>query len=360
MGIFDIFKRKEAHPQSKQKPTGFEVSSFTKEISKGNQTEFLKSMKSWVFSSVSAISDDVATIKIQLFEQKGKKITEIIDSPILDLLFRVNDFTTKFDHFWLTQASLELTGESPWFIEKDAQGIPISILILRSDKLIIIPDKEKFIKGYKYDIGDGKKIDLAIDDVVFLKYPDPANMFRGLGTLQAAALTVDIDQAAEQWNFNFFKNSARPDSILTVKNTKQLSQEQKDKLKASIRKSYEGLDKSHQMMVLFGDMELSKFGFNQKDLDFIEQQKFGRDKILGIFRVPKVILAQTEGVNFASAKAGEHVFSKYTIRPKMERIIQQLNEFYLPMWPNTENMFLDFINPVIEDQEAVLAKYKNG
>ena len=89
-------------------------------------------------------------------------------------------------------------------------------------------------------------------------------------------------------------------------------------------------------------------------------QRFSRDKILGIFRVPKAIVAQTEGVNLASAQTAQYVFSRHTIKPKMERLIQQLNEFYLPLFPGTENMFLDYVNPVQDDVAAKTAEYTAG
>jgi len=131
-------------------------------------------------------------------------------------------------------------------------------------------------------------------------------------------------------------------------------------LKSSLKKSYQGTENAHKAMVLFGDMEAKQFGFNQKDLDFNEQLKFSRDKILGIFRVPKAILSQTDGVNLANAKTAIEIYQRFTIKPKMERIIQQLNEFYVPMFEGTENQYLDFTSPVSDDQNEKLSKYDSG
>jgi len=113
-------------------------------------------------------------------------------------------------------------------------------------------------------------------------------------------------------------------------------------------------------MVLFGDMEWSKVGFSQKDMDFLEQQKFSRDKILGIFRVPKAIVSQTEGVNYASAKAAQYIFAKFTIKPKMERLIQQLNEFFVPLFSGSEELFLGYDNPVPQDSAILAKKYASA
>jgi hypothetical protein len=113
-------------------------------------------------------------------------------------------------------------------------------------------------------------------------------------------------------------------------------------------------------MVLFGDMSLTPFGTAPKDMDYVGQQQFARDKILGLFRVPKAVVAQTENASFAAAKTAQYAFAKWTIQPKMERLIQQLNEFFVPLFPNSENLYLDYNNPIPEDDSYQLQLFNSG
>lgn len=341
-------------------PTGYEISGtgYMDTTSK-KKGEYLQEMKGWVGAATTAIADEVASIELKLYQVVGDdEVEEVTEHPVLDLLFRVNGFTTKFDHFWLTQSFLELTGEAPWFLEREGGEIT-NIFFLLPDRLTPITGKSRMIEGYKYHIGPGQTVKLEVDEVIFLKYPDPAKPFRGIGTLEMAAKSVDIDNFSENWNAEFYKNSARPDSILKV-NTPNMDQEQKDKLRKSFEKLYKGGANAHKNMLLFGDMEFTQTSFAPKDMEFLEQQNFSRDKILGIFRVPKAIVAQTEGVNFASSKTAEYIFARYTIKPKMERLTQQLNEFLLPMFAGTENMFIDYTSPVPADEEKKISKYNSA
>ncbi len=362
--IQNLFKRKHQQGESQDKhPTGYETSTFGGfNISNAKSSELLDEFKGWVAACVDAISDEIASIQLKLFEVKTDgTIEEVVDNEILELLFQVNEFTTKFDFFSMTSSFLELTGESPWWVEKDGSEKPINVYFLQPDKLTPVPsDDGTVVKGYIYRPDPNQKFTLQPDEVIFIKFPNPANPFRGKGTLEKAARTVDIDNFSEQWNMNFFKNSARPDSILTIKDLDQMDQEQRDRLKNSLEKAHRDVEKSHKLLVLWGDMTLEKYSQSQKDMDFNEGNKFNRDKILGIFRVPKAIIAQTDGVNFASAKAAQFVFAKYTIKPKMERLVQQMNEFLLPMFSNTERMFLDFESPVPEDKEFKLKEREAG
>lgn len=324
-----------------------------------NTEEYLKAAVGWVYSCVSAIADSVSQINLKLFKlNRNGDIEEVTNHKALELLSRINSFTTQFDHMNLSQQYLELAGEAPWFIDRgeSGKGEPQSILLLRPDRLSIVENKDKSssnpISGYKYKVDGTTTIEISTDELVFLNYPDPANPFRGKGTLMAAATTVDLDHYAEDYNKRFFFNSARPDSI--VQTDQKLTKQQKIDLRSDINRLYKGRSNSHKTAILESGMEWKPMAISQKDMEFLLQQQFSRDKIFAIFRVHKSILGLTEDVNLANAKTGEYTFTKWTILPKLKRIVGQLNEFYLPMFSNSELMFFSFDNPVPDDVETDL------
>lgn len=326
-------------------------------------SEYLKHSVGWVYACVSAISDAVANVEFELFRMEKDDVVKVEEHPILDLLYRVNDFQTQYDFLCLTQSYLELTGEAPWFIDRGNSGTsePANLMLLRPDKLRIVKSSDGSsvpISGYKYEIEPGRTIEISADELIFLKYPDPNNMFRGKGTLSAAAMTVDIDNYSEEFNKRFFFNSARPDSILS--SDQKLTPKQREELRSSIKKLYAGRENAHKTAILESGMKWSPMALNQKDMDFLEQQKFSMSKILSIFRVPKPIVAISDDVNYANAKTAEYVFAKWTIQPKLTRIVAQLNEFLLPMFANTEGMFLSFQDPTPQDIDANIKRFDSG
>ena len=308
-----------------------------------NTRDYLKAARSWAGACISAISDDVASIELHLYKRTkgGSDAEEIFEHPALDVLYKVNDFTTKFDHFWLTQQYLESIGEAPWFLEI-AGGQVKSIYLLRPDFIEIVFDNQKIIKGYKYTIDVRKEIFIETQELIFIKYPSLLRSFRGEGTLSQARRTVDLDNYSEEWNLNFFYNSARPDAILTAEG--QINELQQKQMKSAWKKEFKGIDNRAKLAILTGGLKYTPMNFSQKDMEFLDQQRFSRDKILSIFRVPKTILGMTEGVNRATAEAADYVFAKRTIKPKMQRLIEQLNEFYMPLFG--EDLYLTYSDPV--------------
>lgn len=313
--------------------------------------DYLEASAGWVYACVGVISDEIGNIDLKLFRRTGSEVEEIFDHPLLDLLSKVNDITTKFDHFSMTQQYLELTGEAPWYLDKDSQGNIENILLLRPDKLSIIysKDKDNIIEGYRYLINEEQSTykDIPADDLILLRYPDPVKPLTGTGPLKAASVTVDVDTFSEEWNKNFFYNSAAPDAVLEADG--QLTETQFKRLRTQWKQRFQGIANNFKMAILEGGIKYSSITPKHTDMDFMEQQKFTRDKIFGIFRVPKAILAQTDGVNLANAKVSEQIFSRWTIQPKMQKMIEQLNEFLVPYYG--EDIFLDFESPVKEDRE---------
>lgn len=374
MSIFENI-RKSTLEIKEQIERGTEKDAFSDSIVQGLETfygdsivprvkhsEYLRSATGWVYGCVNVIADELAAIQVVLKKFKNGEITEVDDHEALDVLYRANNAMTKFDLFQLTGQYLELTGEAPWFVSF-VGGKPDQILLLRPDRLSVKPGKDgQLIGGYKYKVyGNGgfQELDLEPHEIVMLKYSDPDNVLRGKGPLQAAALTFDLDNYGEKWNAQFFKNSASPASALYT--DKVLAKDVRERLNKKIKENYKGVDNAHKTMILENGLKWQSISLTQKDMDFIEQQRFSRDKILAVFRVPRTALGITDDVNRANAEATDYVFAKRTIKPKMQRIIEQLNEFFLPLFgKGTEGLFFDFVDPVPENRDILIREAESG
>jgi len=108
-------------------------------------------------------------------------------------------------------------------------------------------------------------------------------------------------------------------------------------------------------------LKVDKASFGAKELDFANQMKAMRDDVLAVFKVPKTVLGLTEDVNKANAQATTMAFMERVVTPRMIRLVNALNEFYLPMFNGKDNtLFFDFTDPSPEDMDMKLKKYANG
>jgi len=326
-----------------------------------NARDQLLAYQQWVYACVQAIAEAVSDINLRLFQLKDGDMIEVDTHELLDILFKVNPFQSKTDFLQLHQTYMDLSGESFWFLERGTDDPkptdPIKeIWALRPDLVEIVPDRETFIKGYLYRGGAQQRIPLSVNEVIHFKYPNPLSPYRGLSPVKAAALAVDTHKFASEWNRNFFFNSARPDAVLQSDSV--INDEQWKRLSAEWNANYRGVDRAHKVAVLENGIKYQQTGINQKEMDFFKQKNLTRDEILGIYRVPKAILGITEGVNVGNAEATHKIFLSQVIKKKMQRIIDTLNEFFVPAFG--DNLILDFDDPTPENREAKVSEFERG
>jgi len=77
--------------------------------------------------------------------------------------------------------------------------------------------------------------------------------------------------------------------------------------------------------------------------------------ILAAFGVPKPILAQTDGVNYANAKSAKDIFLSETIKPLLTNLVDKLNEYLVP-----DDLTLTFVDPTPKDEEIKLKSIESG
>lgn len=326
------------------------VSSFI--LGVNNDSQFLQAYKGWVYACVRAISEEVADIELKLVREVDGEVEVVNDHPALAALESANPQMTQYDLFEATQTYLELMGRSFWFIAKNNRGVILGLFPLRPDYVTVVPStkiEDGFLAGFIYKPNGGKGIPLERDEVIMFKNFNPSYPYtKGYSSLQAAALAVDTDSSSAKWNQMFFKNQATPNGILSVGT--ELNEDQYNRLRNEWNRHHKGSGNEHKTAVLEGSIEYKSISPTHTDMDFLEQRRFSRDEILAMFRVPKTALGIVEDVNRANAEATDFIFGSRVITPKMTKITNTLNEFYLTLFPNTENMKFVFESPVKDNE----------
>ena len=294
-------------------------------------SDYVKAYKGWVYACTTAIAEEVASMQLHLQQNTNDGWVEVTEHIVVDLLKDVNNFNTFNGLLTETESFLELDGNNFWYLPRgEVTNKPTEIWNLNPTKIAVVKSKDKVIAGYTMRTATGGKIPLDIDEIIHFRRFNPLSRYRGMGTVQASAMAIDADDFSAQWNKNFFYNSAMPSAVLET--DEELTDEQYKRLKEQWDSRFRGLSNSHKLAVLQGGLKYKPAQLSQKDMDYLNQRKFSRDEILAMFKVPKTIIGITEDVNRANAEASEYVFSKRVIKPKMNFIVDHLNEFLLPMF----------------------------
>jgi HK97 family phage portal protein len=280
-------------------------------------------------------------------------LEELENHPLLDLLNSPNPFQTRNEFFEMTFLHMELTGNAFWAIERNKKGQPIELWPLMPQLVAIVPDKEKFILGYIYNV-NSEEIPFAPEDIIHHKYANPIDLRMGASPIQAAARAIDTDQHAADYNRKFFYNSAQPDAVLYTDN--EIDEKMYTRLVSQWHDTYGGTANSHKTAILENGLKYMPRVLTQKDMDFLAGRNFNRDMILAILGVPRSLLGIDESMGRSNAETTEYVFVKGKIRPKMLRLCARITQDLAPQFD--KKIIISFTDPVPSDKQFVLEEKK--
>lgn len=330
-------------------------------------TDYMAAYKGWVYANVKRRAEQMAAISLKLMQEGRSGVVEVLDHPAVELLLRVNNQMTARELLEITYAHLDLAGEAFWYVDRGqgARGEPQAIVPLLPDRIKVVPGKDRLIDGYIYRLTDAngtpKEMPFVPEEIIFFKEPNPTNLYRGLGAVQAAAMTIDVDEDAERWNWFSFRHgtSAKP-----VFETDQHMDEASLRLQyTKLQEHWSGVEAANKPMILHSGLKATSIGATQKDMEYIEGQKWSRDKIMALFGATKPILGIVDDVNRSNAETSEYIFAKYMVEPRVQKVADYLNEFYLPMFKRSETLFFMIDNPVppnVEQEVEVFSRALAG
>ncbi len=313
----------------------------------------------WSYASIKAIADEISCIEFRVFEiQSNGNHEEKFEHELLDLLEAGNPDQTGAEIKWTIAGHLESVGNAYGLLQgvKNDSDKPTAIFLL--NPAFVKPDLDKTIypyvlKGYQYEY-DNRKYYYQPYQIVHMKLPDLSNPHEGIGTMQSIAEWIDNDNFAMEYNRQFFLNGAHMDGVFETEYT---TEDQILALKTGYEQNHQGVENSNKVGILPKGVKWKQTTSSMKDMDFSKLLDMTRDRILAGFRVSKTILGTAESdTNRATAETADYVFSKRTIKPKMQLICSYLNEFLAPRYG--DNVYISFQDPTPEDKNFRIEEMK--
>ena len=216
----------------------------------------------------------------------------------------------------------------------------------------ILPSKEKFVGGYHFTKDPMNPEYYAPEEILHMKYPNPADVYYGKGPLAAAVLAADAHQGMSDYEYNLLMNNAIPPSALMTEQS--LNDTQVQKIKDEWNAKYRGPRNAGKLPLLQGGLDIKRFSLTPKEMGYLLGRKINRTEIAAVFGVPMSLLT-AEDIKAAPVMGqvvGGTAYARRSIRPRCIRIEQKLNEQLLPLYD--PKLFVAFDNPVPEDKAAAL------
>jgi HK97 family phage portal protein len=269
--------------------------------------------------------------------------------PAIDLWRMPNPFMTGHTFREINQQFEETTGEQYWVLQK-VGSVPYEAWPVRPDRMFPIPHPTEFLAGWIYRSPDGEEVPLSVDQVISFHTPNPLDIYRGLSPIQAIMTDLEATNQASEYTSNWFRNGAYPGGI--IESEQNISDEDFDQLLSRWKETHQGTSNVNRVAILESGMKWQSVSPSHDDMQLVEIKESTRETIREAFGFPKAMMGATDDVNKANAYAGEVLFARWIVKPRLCRIRDALNNFLLPMYgASAQGLEFDFLNPVPEDDE---------
>lgn len=313
------------------------------------------------FGIISRLAETTAMVPWRLYRKNsdGRRVyrevetrQEVVKHAALNL-FRQPNPLMDWQEFCETSIQHYDTAGEFWWVASygsiRAVG-PLELWPMRPDRVRIVTDPYDALVGYIYVGPDGEHVPLPKDIVVHVRRPNPLDIYRGLGPMQALTLKLDSNRLAAEYNRNFFLNSAEPGGIIEIED--RLDDDEFRELTMRWQEQHKGVANAHRVAILEQGKWVER-KFSMRDIAFPELAELSREDIREAFGYPKGMTGATEDVNKAVADANERMFGRYLLRPRLEKVKNAWNTQVLPMFGATsQGIEFDYEDPVPEDREA--------
>lgn len=191
----------------------------------------------------------------------------------------------------------------------------------------LLPDKTKPVRVngellYKVSLPNGEQRNLNPLDVLHI----PGFGFDGLqgyNPIQLAKEAIGLGLAAEEFGGRFFGQGTNLGGI--VEHPGKLGAVAHENIKSSLSQMYQGLNRSHLLLILEEGMKYQKLGVDPDSAQFLETRKYQVTEIARLFRVPPHMIGDLERSTYNNIEHMAIDFVVHTLRPWLVRWEQALN-----------------------------------
>lgn len=297
----------------------------------------------WVYDCIGLYADAASTAAYGLKRPDGIKMVKIKTAgtppeykvgpqELYALLDKPNPFMLYDELMSLLVIDLFLVGNGYWFKWRTGNsGRPLALYRLAPSHVKIVPG-EFGVKRYEYQ-PPGAKEKLLIDpqEVIHFKRPNPHSAYYGMGVIQGAGRSMDLELAITDTMAAYYENRADPSMI--IQSERRVPRDVFNKLRAQLRIRTAGSRNAGELLVLEAGLKASSLSTSAADALFADLSKMSRDRIFAKFRASPMLfglLDEQSGSNKVSDVRRE--FDNSSIRPFLSKLSTKITASLVSAW----------------------------
>jgi HK97 family phage portal protein len=289
-----------------------------------------------VYTVAQSFADVEWTVK-----RNGKQLDS---HDLLDLLNKPNDVMGGYAFRELSQAYIDVLGESLDILEFNSKGQPRAIYPIPPVWATAEERNGRYVWIVRMHGTEHVFDESRVDYAKRLHLVDPYG--RGLGLGMSLTDEIETLEYADKRTKAYFFNDGTPRAIVSM--PKQTPAEVA-RLEEGWASRFQGFRKAFRMAFINSEMTVHRLDTNPNEIPMIELSEHKSDIIRRLYNVPPEIVGKLESSNRATAQEAERIFVKRCLRPRLKFKRDQWNTSLVPFFG--EDLELGYISPDPADHD---------
>lgn len=282
---------------------------------------------------------------------RRRDLEEVESHALLDDLERANPWMSGSQLVGLWQAYLDLAGEGFGVVDMGPSG-PVELWPCPPHWMTERPlpgdPTQKFVMQIHGQYA--AHVTLPHESVLWFRNIDPLHPFRnGVGHTKSLGDEVDADEYAAKTIKQTFINGARPDILMIP--SEPVREEEAKSFLAGWNQRLQGFWNAKKVHFINQKIDVQQIGLDFRELQLVELRTWERDLMIQTFGIPPEVLGVIENSNRATIDSADYLFTSKCVVPRIEVIRGVLQYHLLPLYADSEGLYLDYENPVEEDSD---------
>jgi HK97 family phage portal protein len=281
------------------------------------------------FRAVRLIAEAAAALPMILQDATCRYDTH----PVLTLMQSPNAAQGRAELMEAVFTQVLLSGNGYVEAVTDEAGVPRELHVLRSDRMSVVPGPDGWPVAYEYAVGGRKHrfdAERSPSPICHIKSFHPQDDHYGFSPLQAAAMALDVHNAASRWSKALLDNAARPSGAIVYRGSDgqdSMSSDQYERLLSEMESQHQGARNAGRPMLLEGGLDWKPMGFSPSDMEFQKTKEAAAREIALAFGVPPMLLGIQGDATYADYQEAHRAFYRLTVLPLATRVAATLSDW---------------------------------
>ena len=226
--------------------------------------------------------------------------------------------------------------------------------LVNPDLYGVLPEDTPAYFQYSFYHPTQKPLAFNKREIVYMRMNPRTTSHYGFSPIQSLFSILESLNNAARFNRDYFVENAIPSGILSLMGA---SKDSLNRFKANWDKQIRG--KPHKLAMFNQEIKWTPMNLNNKDMEWLNGQKFYQKLVWAMFGVTSDELGFTETSNRSVGQSQSRVFNRRAIKPYTQLIEAKFNNEIIPEFFPDGDIEFEFKFDVIDQNEQLLHREEN-